>query len=96
MEQNRDRAARNEQVSVAICSSRSFNKIGVTIMPDTETKDLKAAVLELVDDLPSDATWEDVMYRVYVREAIEAGRKDAAEGRLVDLAEVRRRFGLPE
>jgi len=66
------------------------------IMSDAETKDLKAAVLELVDDLPSDATWEDVMYRVYVREAIEAGRKDAAEGRLVDLAEVRRRFGLPE
>ena len=54
------------------------------------------ALLELVDDLPSNATWEDVMYRVYVREAIEAGRKDAAEGRLVDLAEVRRRFGLPE
>jgi hypothetical protein len=80
----------------ASCSTLSFNKIGVTIMPDTETKDLKAAVLELVDDLPSDATWEDVMYSVYVREAIEAGRKDAAEGRLVDLAEVRRRFGLPE
>jgi len=66
------------------------------IMSDAETKDLKAAVLELVDDLPSDATWEDVMYRVYVREAIEAGRKDASEGRLLDLAEVRRRFGLPE
>ena len=65
-------------------------------MSDAEKKDLKAAVLELVDDLPSNATWEDVMYRVYVREAIEAGRKDAADGRLVDLAEVRRRFGLPE
>ncbi len=57
---------------------------------------MKAAVLELVNDLPNDATWEDVIYRVYVREAIEAGRKDAAEGRLVDLAEVRQRFGLPE
>jgi hypothetical protein len=65
-------------------------------MPDAETKGMKAAVLELVNDLPNDATWEDVIYRVYVREAIEAGRKDAAEGRLVDLAEVRRRFGLPE
>jgi hypothetical protein len=64
------------------------------MMSDAETKDMKAAVLELVDDLPSDATWEDVMYRVYVREAIEAGRRDAAEGRVVDLAEVRRRFGL--
>jgi hypothetical protein len=65
-------------------------------MPDAETKGMKAAVLELVNDLPNDATWEDVIYRVYVREAIEAGRKDAAEGRLMDLAEVRRRFGLPE
>jgi len=72
------------------------DKKGVKLMADMETKNLKAAVLELVDDLPSDATWEDVMYRVYVREAIEAGRKDAAEGRLVDLAEVRRRFGLAE
>ena len=65
-------------------------------MPDAETKDIKEAVLELVKDLPNGATWEDVMYRVYVREAIEAGRKDAAEGRLLDVAEVRRRFGLPE
>ena len=65
-------------------------------MPDAETKDIKEAVLELVQDLPNGATCEDVMYRVYVREAIEAGRKDAAEGRLLDVAEVRRRFGLPE
>ena len=66
------------------------------MMPDKEAMDIKAAVLELVDDLPKDATWEDVMYRVYVREAIEAGRRDAAEGRLVDVGEVRRRLGLPE
>lgn len=65
-------------------------------MSDTKTKNIKAAVKELVDDLPNDATWEDVMYRLYVREAIESGRRDAAEGRVVDVAEVRRRFGLPE
>lgn len=65
-------------------------------MSADEPRDIKAAVIELVGDLPDDATWEDVMYRVYVREAIEAGRKDAAEGNVVDLAEVRRRFGLPE
>lgn len=65
-------------------------------MSDTETKSIKAAVKELVDDLPNDATWEDVMYRLYVREAIEAGRRDVAEGRVVDVAEARRRFGLPK
>jgi hypothetical protein len=65
-------------------------------MPETQAKDIKSAVKELVDDLPDDATWDDVMYRVYVRQAIEAGRLCAAEGDLVDVAEVRRRFGLPE
>ena len=65
-------------------------------MSDTETKSIKAAVKELVDGLPNDATWEDVMYRLYVREAIEAGRRDVAEGRVVNVTEVRRRFGLPE
>jgi len=65
-------------------------------MPETEAKNIKAAIKELVDDLPNDATWEDVMYRLYVREAIEAGRRDVAEGRVVDVAEVRRRFGLPK
>jgi hypothetical protein len=27
-------------------------------MPEAETKDIKAAVLELVEDLPNDATWD--------------------------------------
>jgi predicted transcriptional regulator len=65
-------------------------------MPGTKTQDVKSAARQLVDNLPDDATWDDVMYRVYVRRAIEAGRRDAAEGRLVDVAEVRRQFGLPE
>jgi predicted transcriptional regulator len=65
-------------------------------MPDTQSKDIKSAARQLVDSLPDDATWDDVMYHVYVRQAIEAGRRDAAEGRLVDVAEVRRQFGLPE
>jgi predicted transcriptional regulator len=65
-------------------------------MPGTQTKDIKSAARELVDSLPDDVTWDDVMYRVYVRQAIDAGRQDAAEGRLVDVAEVRRQFGLPE
>jgi hypothetical protein len=64
-------------------------------MPGTQTKDIKSAARQLVDSLPDDATWDDVMYRVYVRQAIDAGRQDAAEGRLVDVAVVRRQFGLP-
>ena len=35
------------------------------------------------------------MYRIYVRQAIEAGIKDSDEGQTLDVKEVRRRFGLP-
>ncbi len=48
----------------------------------------------LVDRLPDDATWEDIQYEVYVRQAIEAGLKDSYEDLFVSLDEARRRFGL--
>lgn len=65
-------------------------------MLDTDSQDVKSAVRQLADSLPDDATWDDVMYRVYVRQTIDAGLRDAADGRLVDVAEVRRQFGLVE
>ena len=65
-------------------------------MPNMEIEDVKSAVRQLADALPDDATWDDVMYRVYVRQVVDAGLRDAAEGRLVDVAEVRRQFGLLE
>ena len=34
------------------------------------------------------------MYRIYVRQRIDAGLEDAEAGRVVDVAEVRRQFGL--
>ena len=66
------------------------------MMPDVETQGVKSAVRQLADALPDDATWDDVMYRIYVHQAVDAGRRDSAEGRLVDVAEVRRQFGLSE
>ena len=65
-------------------------------MPDTAVQGVKSAVRQLADALPDDATWDDVMYRIYVHQAVDAGLQDAAEGRLVDVAEVRRQFGLVE
>ncbi|MCF8079577.1 MAG: hypothetical protein K9K88_09880 [Desulfobacterales bacterium] len=59
------------------------------------TQSIKKQALQLVDNLPDSATWEDVMYRIYVRQAIEAGVKDSEQGRTIDVKEVRKRFGLP-
>jgi hypothetical protein len=60
-----------------------------------QTEDIKQEAHRLLDNMPEKATWEDLMYRIYVREAIEAGIKDSDEGRTVDVKEVRKRFGLP-
>jgi predicted transcriptional regulator len=65
-------------------------------MLDSGNQDVKSAVRQLAETLPDDATWDDVMYRVYVHQAIDAGLRDVAEGRMVDVAEVRRQFGLVE
>jgi len=55
---------------------------------------VKNEALRLVEQLPDDATWEDIHHEIYVRQAIEAGLKDSREGRTVPLTEARRRLGL--
>ena len=57
---------------------------------------VKKEAKRLVDELPDDATWDDLMYRIYVRQSIEAGILDADAGRVVSVDEVRARFGLPK
>ncbi len=42
---------------------------------------LKTKLEGLIKDLPEKVDVEDVMYRLYVLQKIEAGEKDIAEGR---------------
>lgn len=59
------------------------------------TSSIKTEAIRLVEQLPDEATWDDLLYEIYVRQSIEAGLKDCREGRLVSVREVRRRLGLP-
>lgn len=59
-----------------------------------EITKVKDEARHLVEDLPEDASWDDLMYRIYVRQAIEAGLKDSETGRTVDVKGVRAQFGL--
>jgi predicted transcriptional regulator len=59
-----------------------------------QTESIKKQAYRFLDTLPDSATWEDLMYRIYVRQAIEAGLRDSDDGRTVDVKEVRKRFGL--
>ncbi len=45
-------------------------------------QDVKQAVLEIAQALPEGCNWDDVMYRIYVRQKIEAGLKDAEADKL--------------
>jgi predicted transcriptional regulator len=63
-------------------------------MSDIQSGDIKSDAHRMIEAPPDDATWDDVMYRVYVRQCIEAGIEDADAGRVVDVEEVRRKFGL--
>lgn len=57
---------------------------------------IKTEAQRLIDQLPVDATWDDLMYEIYVRQAVEAGLEDSDAGRTIDVKEVRAQFGLPE
>lgn len=49
---------------------------------------------KLIDQLPADATWDDLMQEIYVREAIEKGLADSKAGRTKSVADIRAKYGL--
>jgi predicted transcriptional regulator len=56
---------------------------------------IKDEARRLIEALPDDSTWEDLMYQICVRETIEAGLADCDAGRVTDVEKVREEFGLP-
>ena len=55
---------------------------------------LKEEAHRLIDALPDGATWDDLMYGLYVREAVQRGLDDSDAGRVVPVEDVRARLGL--
>ena len=53
---------------------------------------VKDAALEIMKSLPDECTWDEVMYRIYVRQKIEAGIQAADEGRLIPHEEIVQEF----
>ena len=48
----------------------------------------------MIRQLPDDASWDDLMYQIYVRQKIEAGLADIAAGRVHSHAAISKEFGL--
>ena len=55
---------------------------------------IKQRAHELIEALPDDATWQDLLYALELRGDVETGLADAKAGRVTGVDEVRRDYGL--
>ena len=62
-------------------------------MPNANRKEQAHA---LIDKLPDDATWDDMMRELYEHQAIERGLSDSDAGRVTDNKTLRAHYGLAE
>lgn len=53
--------------------------------------DIKEDVLRIVDGLPDDATWDDLMYELYVNKKVALGEEAANEGKVVSQGDARKK-----
>ena len=56
---------------------------------------VKEQARNLIDELPDDCTWDDLMEQIYVILAVEAGLGDREAGRTKSVDDVRSQFNLP-
>jgi predicted transcriptional regulator len=56
----------------------------------------KDEAIKTISKLPEEASWDEIMYKIYVRRKIDEGLKAAEEGRTVSHEEVKELFGLNE
>ena len=66
-------------------------------MPTVKAKrsSVKSQAIKAIRTLPESSSWEDVMYRLYVRQKIDAGLDDLKGGRVHSHESVQKEFALP-
>jgi len=53
---------------------------------------VKEEAKKLIEKLPDTATWDDIMYELYVKTKIAAGLKAADDGHVISHEEVKKRL----
>ncbi len=54
----------------------------------------KQAAQQIIDQVSDQASWDDIMYELYVKQKIEKGLKAAEDGRTVTHEEAKKRLIL--
>ncbi len=52
----------------------------------------KEEARKLLDEIPENASWDDIMYQFYVRKKIEVALREAEAGDVVSHEEMKKRF----
>ena len=56
---------------------------------------VKESAKQVLESLPDQCTWDDLMYELYVRQKIDRGLEDVRKGRVVSHEEVCRAMAMP-
>ena len=70
-----------------------YNEVEV-ILEMRQIEDIKDEARKLIDTLPDNATWEDVVRTVFERLMIEEGIEDLEAGRVWTSDEIREKLGI--
>lgn len=54
---------------------------------------VKEQVRQIVDKMPEDATWDDLMYELYVKQKVATAEEAVEVGKVVSHEEARKRMG---
>jgi predicted transcriptional regulator len=52
----------------------------------------KQAARQVLEQVPEQASWDDIMYELYVKQKLESGLKAVADGRTLSHEEAKRRL----
>lgn len=59
-------------------------------------ENLKQEARDLIDNLPDNATWDDVVYEMVVRREIELGLQDSDQNKITSVEDMLKEFGIEE
>ena len=48
----------------------------------------------LIEDLPEETTWDELMYKIYVRQKIENGLRDSEAGNVYSSDDLRKKLDI--
>lgn len=59
-----------------------------------KTLNIKQQAHSLIEQLPDNCTWDDIMHQIYLILTVEAGLADSQAGRVKSVEEVRSQFSF--